>query len=102
MAKIGERDWAPRAIRRRNFWKSGPPRRSRRRPLCSPTSIYRQTQGKPADGYQAGLSAHVPPHFGSRKVGTMSTAEMVRLHNPLKDRPCQTNRLVAGRRRRRV
>ena len=55
------------------------------------------TKRKPstAEGYQALLNAHALPCFGNRKIETITTSEVARLHNQLKDRPYQANRLLA-------
>jgi hypothetical protein len=55
------------------------------------------TKRKPntAEGYRALLNAHALPLFGSRKIETITTSEVARLHNHLKERPYQANRLLA-------
>ena len=55
------------------------------------------TKRKPttAEGYRALLNAHALPSFGNRKIETITTSEVARLHNQLKERPYQANRLLA-------
>lgn len=48
-----------------------------------------------AEGYRALLNAHALPLFGSRKIETITTSEVARLHHQLRERPYQANRLLA-------